>query len=119
LLFGRPLVEALETLLPEQAERAKIDFGVETGFVLDMTRLKLLASEAASVAQSADDEDAGPDPEVTNRSDVAGHLSALDEFYRAREPASPIPVLLFRARTYLEKDFSSIVTEIIPPQADK
>ncbi|MDE0849850.1 type VI secretion system ImpA family N-terminal domain-containing protein [Yoonia sp.] len=119
LLFGRPLVEALETLLPEQSERAKIDFGAETGFVLDMTRLKLLASEAASVAQSADDEDAGPDPEVTNRSDVAGHLSALDEFYRAREPASPIPVLLFRARTYLEKDFSSIVTEIIPPQADK
>jgi type VI secretion system protein ImpA len=119
LLFGRPLVEALETLLPEHAVRAKIDFGAETGFVLDMARLKLLANEAAAVAQSSNDEDAGPSPEVTNRSDVAGHLSALEEFYRAREPASPIPVLLFRARTYLEKDFSSIVTEIIPPQADK
>jgi len=56
---------------------------------------------------------------VDSRADVAGHLSALEEFYRAREPASPIPVLLFRARTYLEKDFSSIVTEIIPAQVDE
>lgn len=119
LLFGKPLVEALETLLPAHAGRAAIDFGAETGFVLDMGRLKMLAGEAVSQAQDTSGEDAGPPPEVNSRSDVAGHLSALEEFYRAREPASPIPVLLFRARTYLEKDFSSIVTEIIPAKVDE
>jgi type VI secretion system protein ImpA len=119
LLFGKPLVEALETLLPAHAARAKIDFGAETGFVLDMGRLKQLAGEAVSKAQNAIEEDPGEPPVVTGRGDVAGHLSALEEFYRAREPASPIPVLLFRARTYLEKDFSSIVTEIIPAQVDE
>ncbi len=119
LLFGKPLVEALETLLPAHAARAAIDFGAETGFVLDMGRLKMLAGEAVSQAQDISGEDAGPAPKVESRSDVAGHLSALEEFYRAREPASPIPVLLFRARTYLEKDFSSIVTEIIPVKVDE
>ena len=119
LLFGKPLVEALETLLPAHAARAKIDFGADTGFVLDMGRLKQLAGEAAAKAQNAADEDPGEPPVVASRADVAGHLSALEEFYRAREPASPIPVLLFRARTYLEKDFSSIVTEIIPAQVDE
>lgn len=119
LLFGKPLVEALETLLPAHAGRAKIDFGAETGFVLDMGRLKQLAGEAAAKAQGTTDEDPGDPPVVESRGDVAGHLSALEEFYRAREPASPIPVLLFRARTYLEKDFSSIVTEIIPAQVDE
>ena len=119
LLFGRPLVEALETLLPAHAERAKIDFGNDTGFVLDMGRLRQLAGEAASQAVTTESEDPGPAPQVESRSDVAGHLSALEEFYKAREPASPIPVLLFRARTYLEKDFSSIVTEIIPAQVDE
>jgi len=109
----------LETLLPAHSERAKIDFGAETGFVLDMGRLKQLAQEAVSTAQNAVDEDPGEAPVVENRADVAAHLSALEEFYRAREPASPIPVLLFRARTYLEKDFSSIVTEIIPAQVDE
>ena len=119
LLFGKPLVEALETLLPAHAARATIDFGAETGFILDMGRLKLLAGEAVSQAQDISSDDPGPAPKVESRSDVAGHLSALEEFYRAREPASPIPVLLFRARTYLEKDFSSIVTEIIPAKVDE
>lgn len=119
LLFGKPLVEALETLLPAHAARAKIDFGADTGFVLDMERLKQLAGEAVSKAENVNDEDPGETPVVDNRADVAGHLSALEEFYRAREPASPIPVLLFRARTYLEKDFSSIVTEIIPASVEE
>ena len=113
LLVGKPLVEAIETLLPDRAPRTRIDLGGDTGFVMDMARLKMLSSEAASVAAPAD-EVAGDPPEVANRADVAGHLKALEEFFRAREPASPVPVLIFRAKTYLEKDFSSVVAELIP-----
>jgi type VI secretion system protein ImpA len=117
LLVGKPLIEAIETLLPADAARVMIDFGPATGFQLDMTRLKMLASESASLAATVEDEDPGEDPVVGNRADVAGHLSALEEFFRAREPASPIPVLLLRARSYLEKDFAAIVAELIPPPA--
>lgn len=118
LLVGKPLIEAIETLMPAEAGRVTIDFGPATGFKMDMTRLKMLAGEAASQAGTVEDEDPGEDPVVANRADVAGHLSALEEFFRAREPASPIPVLLFRARSYLEKDFAAIVSELIPPVAE-
>ncbi len=118
LLVGKPLIEALETLLPADAGRAMIDFGPATGFQLDMGRLKMLAGEGGSAAGTIEDEDPGEDPVVANRADVAGHLSALEEFFRAREPASPIPVLLFKARQYLEKDFAAIVAELIPPQVE-
>ncbi len=118
LLVGKPLIEAIETLLPADAPRVMIDFGPATGFKMDMNRLKMLAGESASLAGTVEDEDPGEDPIVGNRADVAGHLSALEEFFRAREPASPIPVLLFRARSYLEKDFSAIVAELIPPAAE-
>ncbi|MEY1556973.1 ImpA family type VI secretion system protein [Yoonia sp. R2331] len=118
LLVGKPLIEAIETLLPADAPRVMIDFGPATGFKMDMNRLKMLAGESASLAGAVENEDPGEDPVVGNRADVAGHLSALEEFFRAREPASPIPVLLFRARSYLEKDFAAIVAELIPPPAE-
>ncbi len=118
LLVGKPLIEAIETLLPADAPRVMIDFGPATGFKMDMNRLKMLAGESASLAGTVEDEDLGEEPVVGNRADVAGHLSALEEFFRAREPASPIPVLLFRARSYLEKDFAAIVAELIPPPAE-
>ena len=119
LLVGRPLIEAIQTLLPADAPNTRIDLGGKSGFVLDMARLQMLSNEAAAAAAPAE-ESAGEPPEVNNRNDVAGHLKALEEFFRAREPASPIPVLLFRAKTYLEKDFSAVVADLIPapPQAE-
>lgn len=121
LLVGKPLVEAIETLMPDRAAQTRIDLGADTGFVMDMARLKMLAGEAASTAAAAAEAPPGPPPVVASRADVAGHLKALEEFYRAREPASPVPVLLFRAKTYLEKDFSAVVAELVPappPQAE-
>jgi type VI secretion system protein ImpA len=32
-----------------------------------------------------------------------------------REPASPITILLFKARNMLSKDFNAIVRELLPP----
>lgn len=114
LLVGRPLVEAIETLLPEQANKTKITLGEGTGFVLYMDRLKMLAGEATSQAQSLESEDAGPPPEIASRVNIAPLLTAIESFFRAKEPASPIPVLLFRARTLLDKDFTATVSDLIP-----
>ncbi len=41
-LVGRPLVEALEALLPTAAAKAAIDFGPSVGFRLSMDRMKAL-----------------------------------------------------------------------------
>ncbi len=116
LLIGKPLIEAIEALLPEHAGRTRIDFGNDTGFVLPLDRLRMLTAEAAKegAAAPAAAEDPGPPPEISSRADVAGHLRSVDDFFRAREPASPIPLLLFRARNYLDKDFAAIVAELVP-----
>jgi type VI secretion system protein ImpA len=114
LLIGKSLIEAIEALLPENASQTKIDFGPETGFVLHMDRLKMLAAEAASLVKPVESEDPGPAPEIATRAEVSGHIKGVEEFFRVREPASPIPLLLFRARTYLDRDFGSIVSELIP-----
>ncbi len=116
LLIGRPLVEALETLLPEDAKRAIIDFGPETGFSLSMDRLRSLSSERAGGAASAASDQPVPEFTITSRADVARHVVGVEEFFRRKEPTSPIPVLLQRARSYLEKDFHALVAELIPVQ---
>jgi type VI secretion system protein ImpA len=115
LLVGRPLVEAIETLMPEQANQTKMTFGNDSGFVLYMDRLKMLAGEGAGQATSDVDSDPGPPPVIENRASVAPLITAVEEYFRIREPASPIPVLLFKARTYLDKDFAAIVADLLPP----
>ncbi len=115
LLVGRPLVEAIETLMPEQANQTKMTFGGDSGFVLYMDRLKMLAGEGAGQASPDVDADPGPPPLIENRGNVAPLISAVEEYFRVREPASPIPVLLFKARTYLDKDFAAIVADLLPP----
>lgn len=113
LLVGRPLVEAIETLMPEHANKTKISLGEGTGFVLYMDRLKMLAQEAGARAQSLESENPGPMPAIESRANIAPLLSSVEGFFRQREPASPIPVLLFRAKALLDKDFSATVSDLI------
>ena len=115
LLVGKPLVEAIETLMPESANKAKITFGPDSGFVIYMDRLKMLAGEGAGRAETATQEDPGPAPAIPNRTSIGPLIGAAEAYFRQREPASPIPVLLFKARTYLDQDFSAIVADLLPP----
>ncbi|MFQ1701974.1 ImpA family type VI secretion system protein [Loktanella agnita] len=118
LLVGKPLVVAIETLMPEIANQTKMTFGSDSGFVLYMDRLKMLAGEGAGTANAGADADPGPPPQISDRSQVAPMISAVEDYFRAKEPASPIPVLLFKARTYLDKDFAAIVADLLPPKGD-
>ncbi|WP_299840712.1 type VI secretion system ImpA family N-terminal domain-containing protein [uncultured Paracoccus sp.] len=117
LLIGRPLIEALETLLPGDAGKAVIGFAPETGFALSMERMKKLSENALGGfdPQSGGTEAPPAEPLVlTSRAEVAAQLQAVEAFYAAREPASPIPILLARARGFMDKGFQSIVAELMP-----
>ena len=115
LLIGKPLVEALDTLLPDHASQAKIDFGAETGFVISMDRLRALSSEMRAAAGPDSSEAEGQVPSViSTRPDAASVIKAVEDFYRRSEPVSPIPILLLKARGFLDKDFHAIVKELMP-----
>jgi type VI secretion system protein ImpA len=117
LLIGRPLVEALDALLENSAGYAQISFGTETGFAINMARMRDLSGQAnistEDFSQAAEGDP--PTTEVVSRDQAGQVLRLIEEFFRAREPASPIPILLFKARNMLSKDFHALVRELIPP----
>lgn len=51
---------------------------------------------------------------AATRAQAADLIQATETFFRAAEPSSPIPLLLSKARTYISKDFASILSELIP-----
>lgn len=119
LLIGKPLIEAIETLLPAQAAQAKVDFGPTTGFVLNSDRLKQLTAASPEAAQPPQTEpDAGPAPAIASGSEAAGAIRSVEDYFRHAERSSPVPILLQRARSYLEKDFQSLIDELIPKSTD-
>jgi type VI secretion system protein ImpA len=52
--------------------------------------------------------------EITSRSDIARQLERICDYYRQHEPASPIPILLQRARRLLDMDFLELMADLAP-----
>ena len=106
--------------MPGEAGRAVIGFGRETGVSLPMERLRALSQ---AVEGGFDDPAAEPSlpppPEPTDRAALAAILMGVEAFYLRVEPASPIPILLSRARGLMDKGFQAIVAELIPRPASE
>jgi len=114
LLIGRPLVEAFETLLPKQAGQAIIDFGQQTGFQISYDRLKLLSESASELMAGAAPPTLGPSPDIQTAEAAVSAIRSVEDYFRKVERSSPVPALLQRARSYLDRDFQSLVDELIP-----
>ncbi|HZZ88702.1 MAG TPA: type VI secretion system protein TssA [Caulobacteraceae bacterium] len=56
---------------------------------------------------------------VESREDVIKALDAIADYYRRREPASPVPVALQRAREWVNLDFLSLIEDIAPTALDE
>ncbi|SFJ83651.1 ImpA family type VI secretion system protein [Jannaschia pohangensis] len=117
LLVGRPLMDALYTLMPEDANRATVSLGT-TGFQLASDRLMALSDDNSlppddgAVAQ----DEAPAIPQLATAADVTNVLAAVEAHYALRERSSPVPLLLARARATIGKDFHALIAELIPPQ---
>ena len=108
-LIGKPLMEALQILLPGVADQAKIDFGSEHEFSINVDRMKMLTSSAGQTELVPSDPAAFV---IENREAASATISNVETFYRQTEPSSPVPILLFKAKTYLSRDFSAIITDL-------
>ncbi|MBL3574139.1 type VI secretion system ImpA family N-terminal domain-containing protein [Rhodovulum sulfidophilum] len=117
LLIGRPLIEALEVLMPGRAAEAQIGFGPETGFVLDSARLRSLTEEGGPgdpAPARAESTLRPPPPAIDSAEQAAGTLRAVEDHFRRTERSSPVPMLLERAQAYLGKDFPAILRDLLP-----
>jgi type VI secretion system protein ImpA len=110
-LVGKTFAEALQYLSPNFASEAQISVGAKHVFDLPVERLASYTPSA-----SEDDPDAPtPDPVVViNRREAMQLLQQIATHYRANEPTSPVPLLCERARTLAERDFFSVMREVLP-----
>ncbi|MEO1422854.1 MAG: hypothetical protein AAFV09_06735 [Pseudomonadota bacterium] len=75
--------------------------------------MKALTTETPAPVEA---EEHGEGPEIADLGTLDGTLRAVEQFYRGSEPASPIPLLLRRARQDLNKDFETILGDILPAE---
>ncbi len=51
---------------------------------------------------------------VDSREDVIAAIDSIADYYRRREPSSPVPLVLQRARQWVALDFLAILEDIVP-----
>lgn len=52
--------------------------------------------------------------EIKSRNDVVRAIDQICEYYRKAEPGNPIPLLLRRAQRLVDKDFMTLMEELLP-----
>ncbi|WP_374427703.1 ImpA family type VI secretion system protein [Paracoccus sp. (in: a-proteobacteria)] len=118
-LVGKPLVEAIEVLMPAQAPGAKLRIGQGSPFILSMDKLKALTQNGLD-GQGGGDPAPAPitPPSIGRRADIVSQLLGVEGYFSAFEPASPVPLLLAKAREMLDKRFDAIVAELLASQVE-
>jgi type VI secretion system ImpA family protein len=77
------------------------------------------AGEASSGSSSSSSDGPRIAGRVDSREDVVKALDAISDYYRRKEPASPVPVVLQRAREWVNLDFLAVLEDIAPGGLDE
>jgi type VI secretion system protein ImpA len=122
-LMGKSFLEVMRVLVPNHVEQAAIQIGKDQLFDLPLERLAPFA-EITAVEQGADEEPSTEQMTPTaadssridakTRADAIRLLDQIASYYRVAEPSSPIPFLTDRARGLAERDFVSLLKDMLP-----
>jgi type VI secretion system protein ImpA len=116
-MLGKSFVEALRILVPAHAEAAAINVGKDRVFDLPVERMAALL-DAAPTPDSAVSENSTVFL-VENRAQALGLLDQIAAYFRNAEPSSPVPFLVDRARELAQRDFLSLLRDVLPEGALK
>jgi type VI secretion system protein ImpA len=117
-LIGKSFVETMQSLAPTLIDKAAIRIGGDSPFALSMAQLKALVAQTPGSPAPAGNGEAKPQEyAVGTRSEAAALMEIVERYYRKQEPSSPIPLLLERARLFVDRDFSALLKDILskPP----
>lgn len=109
LLVGKSFVEAMRMLAPNMAEETKIKIGGDAPFSLDFGQLSSLFPEESQLGENASE---AKNYCATSRGHATALMKHVEQFYKATEPSSPIPLLIEQARNFVAKDFTSLLKEM-------
>jgi type VI secretion system protein ImpA len=115
-LVGKPLIHALEILLPDAAPRAMIKIQSEINVQLNMAQLKQLTNEMPKLANGANGSETGSETfTAASRAEAMTLIAEVEHFFKVAEPSSPVPMLLTKASGYSNRDFNAILKDLIAP----
>jgi type VI secretion system protein ImpA len=115
-LVGKPLIHALEVLLPEAAPRAMIKIQGDITVQLNMAQLKQLTADVPKLGDGANGAAAGENTfSADSRVEAMTLMAEVEHFYKAAEPSSPVPMLLAKAGGFANRDFNTIVKDLMGP----
>jgi type VI secretion system protein ImpA len=122
-LMGKSFLEVMRILVPTHMEQAVIRIGRDQVFDLPVERLAAFAEVSAAPEEDAADAASAAAPprrlEAKTRGDAIRLLEQIGAYYRGAEPSSPVPFLTERARSFAERDFLSLLKELLPSDAFK
>jgi type VI secretion system protein ImpA len=123
-LMGKSFLEVMRVLVPNHMEQAAVQIGKDKQiFDLPIERLSAFAEAAQPPEEEAAAETEGEAAprrlEARTRGDAIRLLEQIGTYYRIAEPSSPVPFLTDRARSFAERDFLSLLKELLPEGAFK
>jgi type VI secretion system protein ImpA len=123
-LIGKSFFEVVNILIPQHVEKAAFQIGADQFFDLPLEKLSDFAEVPAvggdGAGQSTEESAAaGPAPRyaVANRAQAIALLDLVHRYFRRSEPSSPVPMLCDRARALAERDFMSVLRDVLPKDA--
>jgi type VI secretion system protein ImpA len=129
-LIGKSFFEVMQILVPAHATQASIHVGGDQAFELSVEQLSNLETrdqtdalggslEAGDLREQPNGHDSAVPGgiEAHTRPDALALLEQVGIFYRAMEPSSPIPLLTSRARDLAQRDFLSLLKDLLPEAA--
>jgi type VI secretion system protein ImpA len=121
-LMGKSFLDAMRVLVPTHVDKAVITIGRDQVFDLPVEKLSAFAAipdGLQSVSSPPADGAALPKLSARTRADAVRLLDQIAAYYRVAEPSSPVPFLTDRARSMTERDFLSLLKDILPKAALK
>jgi type VI secretion system protein ImpA len=117
-LVGKPLVHALEILLPDDAPRVMIKIQADLNLQLNMTQLKQLADDVKPLDGSNGTAEGSNAFTAGSRAEAMTLMAEVEHFFKNAEPSSPVPMLLAKASGFSSRDFGSILKDLISPPVE-
>jgi type VI secretion system protein ImpA len=116
-LVGKSFVEAVRMLVPAHAEVAAVNIGRDWLFDLPIERMALLDNGGQPPSPAGRVQDQSVVFTVENRVQALSLLVQVANYFRVSEPSSPIPFLADRARELAQRDFLSLLRDVLPQGA--
>jgi type VI secretion system protein ImpA len=115
-MVGKSFIEVMRILVPAYVESAAINIGRDKFFNLPIERMAELATSSSTGIESEVQDTVFP---AENRAQALGLLAKVAAFFRTAEPSSPIPFLVDRARDLAQRDFLTLLNDVLPEGALK